>query len=355
MWACLPPCCNNNKQRRCNEFYRNIDGKHGFHKCPCGLGAYVSKQFPNMIFTGMRIESVFDRKKTKLMGASDFFPVFPMALIERSLNSTHDLSSQIDELAKNLEIAKTQNSSHSRFVNTTLHEIRSLNAAVKSQSEELGKVVDQKGAEGIEQIKYLQKNLFASSSLITMRLNAYDFQNNPSLVFGLESTQIEIHKKFTKVAHCLRTSSWKENALIHLEGNCYGAIMAHDVFEMLPFVILDNAIKYTPRGDAIYVTFFETRPNLNITVSNIGPTLTDEEKQKVFLESERGSNARKLTDGCGLGLYLAKIICDHYGIKITIKSGIDGHKTINKIPYSQFVISLDFPEKSLQFVNAQNR
>ena len=115
-------------------------------------------------------------------------------------------------------------------------------------------------------------------------------------------------------------------------------MQGYDIFEMLPFLLLDNAIKFSPPYNDIHVTFFESRPNLTVTVLSIGPPLDKGEELKVFEAGYRGKHASGYASGSGLGLTIAKQICDIHKIKISVKSEGD-----------TFLVTLQFAPETLIF------
>ncbi len=78
--------------------------------------------------------------------------------------------------------------------------------------------------------------------------------------------------------------------------------------------LLDNAIKYTPRGgDVSLVALHRTTQKVQITVADTGPGIPAENCDKIFEESYRLQRDAK-EEGYGLGLALCqKIIRAHYG------------------------------------------
>lgn len=97
--------------------------------------------------------------------------------------------------------------------------------------------------------------------------------------------------------------------------------------------LVDNAIKYSNKESPITVSAQRKLPNIEISVSDEGAGIEQEEKKKVFEKFYRlGNEATKRAKGTGLGLYLTqKIISTHQG-KISIKD--------NPIKGSIFVIEL---------------
>ncbi len=79
--------------------------------------------------------------------------------------------------------------------------------------------------------------------------------------------------------------------------------------------ILSNALKYTPDGGAVTVKL--TQHALSIEDTGIG--IDERELKAVFDRFYRGDASRS-TEGFGLGLALAKRVCDLHGWRISVKS-----------------------------------
>lgn len=85
--------------------------------------------------------------------------------------------------------------------------------------------------------------------------------------------------------------------------------------------ILDNAVKYTPRGGAVSVSFEEKPGILAISVHDNGIGIPEKEQPFIFNRFFRAKNAvLRVTEGSGLGLYIAKNIADHHHAAIRFTS-----------------------------------
>ena len=82
--------------------------------------------------------------------------------------------------------------------------------------------------------------------------------------------------------------------------------------------LLDNAIKFTPKGGSITVTL--TANPVVFTVTNTGPGISAEDLPNVFKRFWRADSSRSLP-GNGLGLALAKAIATSYSAKLSCTSG----------------------------------
>ncbi|HZH87348.1 MAG TPA: ATP-binding protein, partial [Brumimicrobium sp.] len=301
----------------------------------------INKQ--TVIFTGLNIEKFSDRKKAqKNLTKKDFSPRITIEHYSETKQNFIEFIKANSELAQTLtdySDAKNDIEENKEILDNTFHELRKLNMQLKRQSEKLNFEID-KHNPSYQNIKYLGLNIFATSRLISTRLNTYDFGLNPELISNTAKKPTKVFKKVEKVTHCLKIQSDEEKVRIQLEGNSYNSIVANDVFELLPFLLLENAIKYSPQNEQVTVKFFENDDNLTIRIRNLGPRPEPEEIPKL---TERGIRSKNVNgeSGYGLGLYLANFIADLNGIdfNITVDKEI---KYISGIKYSDFIVDLKF-------------
>ncbi len=85
--------------------------------------------------------------------------------------------------------------------------------------------------------------------------------------------------------------------------------------------ILDNAVKYTPVGGRVNVSFRVGKKALEFKVKDSGIGISNNEKKKLFTKFFRGNNALKMEAmGSGLGLFIAKNIIENHHGKIWFES-----------------------------------
>lgn len=79
--------------------------------------------------------------------------------------------------------------------------------------------------------------------------------------------------------------------------------------------LLENAMRYTPKGGTITVTLFQKEHMVEIQVKDSGIGIPEKQRMNIFSKFFRADNAVKtVTDGTGLGLYVAKTIVErHHG------------------------------------------
>jgi signal transduction histidine kinase len=79
--------------------------------------------------------------------------------------------------------------------------------------------------------------------------------------------------------------------------------------------LLQNALKYAPRGSSIVVQLAATNQVIRVSVDDVGPGMTPTEIEFVFDKFRRGS-AAGAHEGSGLGLYVSKKIVEAHGGRI---------------------------------------
>lgn len=103
--------------------------------------------------------------------------------------------------------------------------------------------------------------------------------------------------------------------------------------------IIGNSIKYMDKEDSVIrITSYKGKENVILTIEDNGIGISEEELQRVFEKGFTGSNGRMMgKKSTGIGLYLAKKLCDKLEHNINIESE-EGKGT---------KVSLVFPESSL--------
>lgn len=107
------------------------------------------------------------------------------------------------------------------------------------------------------------------------------------------------------------------------------ACLAEDVFALVDadkiwealYNIVDNSIKYTPRGGKVYVEMYRSEGKININIMDNGIGIAPEEKDKIFDRFYRVDKARaRETGGTGLGLSIAMSSITLHGGTIEVES-----------------------------------
>ena len=95
--------------------------------------------------------------------------------------------------------------------------------------------------------------------------------------------------------------------------------------------LVDNAIKYSPKGSTINISIYKSYLNYNLDIENVCTDLSEETLPKIFERFYRGKNSVS-KDGLGLGLYIAREIIEKHGGNIRVS-----------LDENRIKFSVDFP------------
>jgi two-component system phosphate regulon sensor histidine kinase PhoR len=93
--------------------------------------------------------------------------------------------------------------------------------------------------------------------------------------------------------------------------------------------LIENAIKYTPRGGHITIFSDEIEDSVFVKVKDNGEGIRPEDLDNVWGKFTRGSDQDMKTKGSGLGLYLVKYFIELHGGKVTLDSKVGSGTTVS--------------------------
>lgn len=146
---------------------------------------------------------------------------------------------------------------------------------------------------------------------------------------GYPDLQYEYADVIPSVEQMIRsTQTMAASKKIALKLDAPPAVMVygdHERVKQLLYILLDNAIKYTPSGGEIQVTLSvdesENPPVLCLSVRDTGIGIPPEEQNRIFDRFYRvDKNRSKQMGGTGLGLAIAKWIVEAHHGTITVSS-----------------------------------
>jgi signal transduction histidine kinase len=89
----------------------------------------------------------------------------------------------------------------------------------------------------------------------------------------------------------------------------------------MAIVLLDNAVKFTPRGGSVRVAV-HPEPQPTLVVEDTGRGIAPDQLPLVFERFYRGDPSRSRNGGAGLGLSIAQWIAGEHGARLTLSSAV---------------------------------
>lgn len=253
---------------------------------------------------------------------------------------------EFDKEVERLREIEKQFAVSKNLLDDTLHEIRKINNQIKANTFEVSTTLDKLSIEDEEIDKHVHnilKTLDGNTSLLSIRMDAYDLALNPASSGSEMEADIGVYNKVEKVYKCLYFNKKSNDLSIRLLGNTERKYRLRNSIELAFFIIIENAIKYSPHGAEIFITFIEDGEDLHVEFENFAICPKPEELPCLTDRGFRSKGAQGLQDikGSGLGLFLLKNICESnkvaYEFKIKDKS-----KSIDGKIYSTFCVALTF-------------
>ena len=223
-----------------------------------------------------------------------------------------------------------------------MHELRYINSMIKSSSELLSKTVRGEKVD-FDNLKSHAMTIFEQSSVLSSWLAIVDYHLDPKLFEKYIKSMVSLYRKFDKARLNFKRRAQNLGVGIHLIGQGEFSIEAYPIIDILPYLLIDNALKYSIKSGSIDVNFSSFERINVISVKAMGPFVESEELKNIFTSGFRGKNAIKVSAlGNGMGLALVKKICEIHSATISATSSAQTI-SFNNCPFSEFTITMRFP------------
>jgi len=340
-------CIHQCNSKICRDFYAQLREKNGRYKCPYGFAVCVEQIAGTPVFfVGMDVVGISDKKQVqKRTAAKDYIPRLNKEQYEDRLRIMTKMAISLNDYYSQVQgtlLAADDYQSKIETLDNTFHELRKLNGRLKASVEWLTMQLDNNGYQQNAMLSKASKDIFAASQLISIRLSTYDLILNPNSALNYTKSPLAIYKKFDKVARLLDYQAQESGTIIKITGNSYSTFECSDMVELLPYLLLDNAIKYTMWGHDTNLTFQETGNKLTVMVKSFSIRPVEHELNSLLERGVRSKNVTGEKAGQGLGLYLARYICDANSISMNLSLGKRIEVDDKGIKYSDFIVTLQF-------------
>ncbi len=164
--------------------------------------------------------------------------------------------------------------------------------------------------------------------------------NNILLLSRLENHTDPIKKEEYNLTEQLRQITaamyhkWSEkNIEIVFDGHELTLTANRELMVQVWINLLDNAVKFSPPGEIIYINVTKNADCTTVGIKNYGNTLIEEELSHIFDKFYQGDSDKKAL-GNGLGLPMVKKIIELHGGSITAQINKDSITFTASLPYT---------------------
>jgi len=318
--------CLKKYNKTCEKYYQELTTE-GIYTCPYGFNSIATKfSLENgVIYSSLIIKELIN---SKVKGKSNLTNKFSKDIIERLIGLFEIKEKQIVNT-----LVKIKNEEN--IIRGLSHEIRKLSSNIEDAESILTYIKDDLGHE----TQNILLNIIQAMKLIKIRIESYEMFKNPTNTVNYKQSSIPVYKRFDKTRYILAQSAREKKIHINFTGESTFTIHGYDVFDLAPYIIIENALKYSIYDSHINVCFDDK--NQRITIENIGPRLTEQDKKSLGTLGYRSKSVQNV-EGSGLGLYLLKQICSLHNIVCIFESDENVIKRTSSIDYSLFRVILNF-------------
>ncbi len=223
-----------------------------------------------------------------------------------------------------------------------VHDLRRLSTAIYHSSQEAFELIApiEHLHPNLREAKVRIENVIGAQSILKIRTDVLDYSGNPD-VFD-EDRSVPLYRRSDKVIKSFTAFAAKKNIRLHKTGASFGEARGPNAFEIVPYAILDNAIKYSPYNNDISISFREAAGYFELSVTSVGPKIDGAEIEEIFQKGFRGRFARTSgLPGSGIGLFLAKKLVERF--RGTISVATSGEYLIDQQKMSDVTFRVAIP------------
>ncbi len=216
-----------------------------------------------------------------------------------------------------------------------VHDLRHLSGAIYHSAEQADRAFQQNNRSEMQEGL---RTIVATQTMLKARINYLDYISGVDR-FELDE-RIPIYSRVDKVVRCFSAAAKDRKLRIKLSGSSFRVTSGPNILEIVPYTLIDNAIKYSPPNYQVEVSVYDTDDHTIVTVASVGPQILETEKENIFKQGVRGEKAVKVRPtGTGLGLAVAKDIVDQFNGSITVRN-LEEVCNVDDVPHH--LISFEF-------------
>lgn len=253
------------------------------------------------------------------------FGILLVRSVLREVRDREDLERLTQELSNANEELKKLDKAKSEFISIASHQLRTPLSIIKGyismmQEGSFGRLT-KKLTEPLRRVYLSNERLIKLVNdlldLSRMEGGRMRYEMKPEQFSLIIASVIE---EFRQIAQSkgvlLRFKKEKEDSPVRLD---------EEKMRQVAFNLIDNAVRYTPKGGTITVTLVINPYHLLFSVTDTGIGLDKQEINSLFQKFVRSREVARIhTEGVGLGLYVARRIVEDHGGRIWVESSGKG-------------------------------
>lgn len=207
---------------------------------------------------------------------------------------------------------------HRQFWEDVAHELKTPLAIMKGEIE----VALRTGVDGEEARQTLASNLEEAERLVRLIEKMLTLARLDRGGAPLEAADIDLAALASRTADEFRTLAEDKGVRLRFDAPA-AAPLSGDAARLrgLLYILLDNAVKFTPAGGTVGVEVAAAADGVRLTISDTGPGIAEADLARIFDRFSRPGRPGE-GGGFGLGLSIAKAVAESHGGRIEVRSRV---------------------------------
>jgi len=225
----------------------------------------------------------------------------------------------------------------------SMHELRGLNSKVSGHVDKLLNFSSEEDWDDqFDKADESLKKIYVGTRLIKFILDNIRFfnpQNIQNLTID-KSFKFIAHRSLFKIVKIYQNDFQEDKSIIEFTGKSYRYLAGEkEYFEILLKAIIENALKFsTDKRIGPRIKISEDGNKLIIEIASFGRLIPLEERTDIFTRGYR-SKIHENVKGTGMGLFIAKILSQHFKIDISYKAEENSTDKSVKLGWNKFILT----------------
>ena len=225
------------------------------------------------------------------------------------------LTQSFNKMAEQLENTEMLRSD---FINNFSHEFKTPIVSIAGFAKLLrrGNLPE---AEQAEYLSIIEEESLRLSYMATNVLNLTKIENQSILS---DKAEYNVSEQLRASVLLLEEEWTRKDLELEMDFDEYQIVANEEMMKQVFINLLDNAMKFAPDGGTVRVDVTQDHRHTRIAVSNNGPAIPEEQREKIFRKFYQG-DASHAAKGNGIGLAIVRRVVDLHGGRVEVDSNDD--------------------------------
>ena len=246
------------------------------------------------------------------LASGDFSSRVNVGAIMRNYPSYVGVANSFNKMAEQLESTEMLRSD---FVNNFSHEFKTPIVSIAG----FAKLLKRENLTREQQQEYLNAIEAESLRLSAMATNVLSLTKVENQTILTDVTQFNLSEQIRSCVLLLERKWFEKDLELVLEFEEYMIQANEELLKQVWINLLDNAVKFSPRGHTIQIAIREEKNEIQVEILNTGSNIPEDKQPYIFNKFYQAEESHT-TPGNGVGLAIVKRVVDLHSGRVTVRN-----------------------------------